>query len=89
MSPGWIVGLTVVGCFGYVLAFWLLFEFVCLLTRAFKNGNPVVKLLVLIPIIVFGAIFIVLDIIHSLLCVWLGVQLMVGTVNWIKRTGHK
>lgn len=85
---GWDVGpvvalATAVGLILYVILFMLLLEFLASMTSSFKNSDSaIVKLLLLIPIIIAGAVFVVLDIIHTIACFWLGYQVMQGLRSW-------
>lgn len=86
MSPGWIVGLTVASIFGYMLLFALLLSLFVSLTNGFKQGSVIIRLVLLIPLILIGSVFLVLDIIHTLLTIWLGVQALSGFRSWWHRT---
>jgi hypothetical protein len=88
---GWGVGPTValvtaLVLLGYVLGFLILLEVLVHMTLEFKRTDSgLTKLLLLVPIVLLGAIFLVLDFLHTLLCIWLGFSLMTGFRNWWHR----
>lgn len=87
---GWEVGptvslITIFFIVGYVFAFMMLFEIVSALVGAFKQASIIGKLITLVFLIPFGALFIVLDVIHTLLLIWLGIQALVGLNKLINR----
>lgn len=82
MDPIAIVFLTVVACLGYILLFAVLQTMLVSVTLAFKGASWLKRLVLLIPFLILGIVYVALDIIHTLLLIWFGLGLLSGIRTW-------
>lgn len=79
--------LTLLCGIGYILGFWLLLELLVTLTVEYKRTSSTIeKLGLLVVLIPVGAVIMVLDIIHTILCIWLGIRALAGLRHYIEHT---
>jgi hypothetical protein len=86
MEPYWITILTVVGGLAYIFFFFILLKLLVWMTVSFSRSGVLVRLLLLVPLVVLGIVFILMDFVHTLLCIWLGARAMSGVREWWNRT---
>lgn len=78
---------TVLILVGYVLGFWLLLQLLIALKIEYnRSGSTPEKALLVLLMLPIGAVVFVLDVIHTIFCIWFGVRALAGLHHYIEHT---